>query len=159
VLAAELSAGRTGGPNAERLEIGGESGDFLETIPGLAFGGGRRAFAMRGYPRGGAFTRAFTGVVELRVPLALVSRGLRRMPLFLDKISVSGYGEIGGGWLEGEDPDLVSLRDIGAEVVLDGGLIQDYPLRVRAGAAVPLTGGLGVSANQVRWYLALGAAF
>jgi hypothetical protein len=159
VLAAELEAGRTGGTVPERLEIGGESGDLLETIPGLAFGSGRRAFSMRGYPRGGAFTRAFTGVLELRVPVALVAKGWTRMPVFLDRVSLTGFAEVGGGWLEGEEADLAALRDVGAEIVLDIGLIRDYPIRIRGGAAVPLRDGLGVSQGHVRWYLALGSAF
>ncbi|MEE8572946.1 MAG: hypothetical protein V3T20_06765, partial [Gemmatimonadota bacterium] len=124
VLAAEVTAGRTGGPAAERLEIGGESGDLLETIPGLAFGAGRRSFSMRGYPRGGAYTRAFTGVLELRVPLALVARGWKRMPVFLDRVSLTAYGETGGGWLEGEQADPLALWEVGGEIVLDIGLIR-----------------------------------
>lgn len=159
VLAAQASAGRTGGTNPERLEIGGESGDLLETIPGLAFGTGRRAFSMRGYPRGGVFTRVFTGVLELRVPVALVARGWNRLPVFLDKVALTGFAEVGGGWLEGEEADLAALRDVGGEIVLDVGLIRDYPIRIRGGAAVPLRDGLGVSKGHVRWYVALGSAF
>jgi hypothetical protein len=159
VIAGEATAGRTGGTAPERLEIGGESGDLLETIPGLALGTGRRSFTLRGYPRGGAYTRAFTAVVELRVPVALVGRGWTRMPVFLDKVSVTAFGEIGGGWVEGADADLAGLRDVGGEIVLDVGVIQDYPIRVRAGAAIPLRDGLGVSGGAVRWYVALGSAF
>jgi hypothetical protein len=81
------------------------------------------------------------------------------MPVFLDKVSVTAFGEIGGGWVEGADADLAGLRDVGGEIVLDVGVIQDYPIRVRAGAAIPLRDGLGVSGGAVRWYVALGSAF
>ena len=81
------------------------------------------------------------------------------MPVFLDRISLTAYGETGGGWLEGEEADPFALWDVGGEIVLDIGLIRDYPIRVRTGAAVPLRDGLGVSSGDVRWYVALGSAF
>jgi hypothetical protein len=81
------------------------------------------------------------------------------MPVFLDRVSFTGFAEIGGGWLEGQQADLGALRDVGGEIVLDVGLIRDYPIRVRGGAAVPLRDGLGVARGDIRWYVALGSAF
>jgi hypothetical protein len=159
VLAARMNAGRTGGTAPERLEVGGESGDLLEALPGLALGAGRRAFPLRGYPRGGAFTRAFTSMLEVRVPMLQVARGWNQMPAFLDRVSLSFFAEVGGGWSEGEEPAPTTLRDVGGEIVLDVGLIRDYPLRLRGGVGVPLTDGLGVNRGRVRGYVVLGSSF
>ena len=86
VLAASVVVGKTGGSAFTTYSIGGESGDIVELVPGTALGSGRRRFQMRGYDARGGFSRAVVGVAELRIPIALVAKGIPRLPVFLDRI-------------------------------------------------------------------------
>ena len=159
VLAASIVAGKTGGTAPTRYSIGGESGDIVELVPGTALGSGRRSFQLRGYDEGGGFTRAVVGVAELRIPVALVAKGVPKLPLFLDRISLNLFGEIGNGWNHGDPMDLSALRDVGGEIALDMGLGAGLALRVRLGGAVALADGLGVTDGDVRYYVAFGRGF
>ena len=160
VLAARAAAGARDGPAADPYDLGGAAGDPYEIVPGYLIGPGRRTFPLRGYPAvSTGFTRAAVGALELRVPVALVARGLGKLPLGLDRLSLTGFAEAGGGWRPGDSPDVFALRDAGGELVLDAGAPQDAPIRVRAGLAVPLVAGLGVAAGTVRGYAAFGTAF
>lgn len=159
VLAVRVSGAQNGGPTPQRFSVGGESGDLFEIVPGYAVGAGRRAFPLRGYPRHGAFTRAFVGAAELRIPLVLASIGIWKLPVVLDRISLSAFAELGGGWRQGDPAVPTALRDVGAEVVFDLGVSYDVPLQVRLGGAVPLTDGAGVSRGDARMYIAFGPAF
>ncbi len=160
VLAARATEGRTGGPTPDRFAIGGESGDFFELAPGYGIGSGRRAFPLRGYPRSpSAFTHAFVAIGELRIPIAVINRGLWKLPFVLDRLSFSVFGEMGGGWNEGDAAARDALRDVGGELVTDWGFLYDTPLRTRFGLAVPLTDGLGISAGDPRAYVAFGTSF
>ncbi len=160
VLAARVTEGRTGGPAPDRFAMGGESGDFFEFLPGYSLGSGRRAFPLRGYPRSpSVFTNAFVAIGELRVPVVVLNSGIWKLPFVLDKLSVSVFGEMGGGWNAGDAPARDRLRDVGGELVSDWGFLYDTPLRVRIGVAVALTDGLGVSAGSPRGYVAFGSSF
>ena len=166
VLAARAAAGVRSGPSADPYDIGGASGDPYEIVPGYVIGPGRRAFPLRGYPVASAdaltptgFRRAAVGALELRVPLALVARGIGKLPFGLDRVSLTAFAEAGDGWGPGQSPDLLALRDAGGELVVDAGVPQDAPIRVRAGLAVPLVAGLGVGAGTARAYVAFGTAF
>ena len=158
-LAGRVAAGRTGGPAAGFLSIGGESGDPLQLAPGFSVGMGRNSFPMRAYPRTSGFTRVASSAVELRVPVALVAEGIWILPIILDRVSVTGFFEAGDGWNEGESGSLSRLQGAGAEAVTDLGVLYDTPLRVRVGWAVPLRDGLGVSRGESRTYLTFGASF
>ena len=160
VLAVRGSAGVRSGPSADGYDLGGASGDPFEVVPGYVAGAGRRIFPLRGYPAVGTpFTRAATTAVELRVPLALVAKAIWKLPMGLDRVSLTAYGEAGGGWRAGEAADPFALRDLGGEVVVDAAIPQDLAFRVRVGAGVPLVSGLGISSGKARWYLAFGTAF
>jgi WD40-like Beta Propeller Repeat len=160
VLAARAAAGVRDGPSADPYDLGGASGDPYEIVPGYVVGPGRRTFPLRGYPvTSVGYTRAAVGALELRVPVALVARGVGKLPLGLDRISLTGFAEAGGGWRAGDSPDAFALRDAGGELVVDGGVPQDAPIRVRVGVAVPLVAGLGVAAGAARGYAAFGTAF
>ena len=159
VLAASIAVGKTGGSAPTGYSIGGESGDIVELIPGTALGSGRRTFQLRGYDARGGFTRAVVGVAELRIPIALVAKGVPKLPLFLDRVSVNLFGEIGNGWNEGDLVDLTALRDAGGEATVDLGLGAGLALRVRVGGAVALADGLGVARGDTRYYVAFGRAF
>jgi len=157
VLAARVAAGRSGGPVGPLYEVGGASGQPLEWVPGLLLGE-QRQFALRGYPANGLATRVAVGAVELRVPLALVGRGLWKLPVLVDRLSMSVFGEAGGGWVAGMAAEL-PYRDVGAELVLDLGFMYDFAVRLRSGIGVPLADGLGVSRGNPRIYVTAGSAF
>jgi hypothetical protein len=174
VLAARAAAGIRRGPSADGYDLGGASGNPLMIIPGYAAGPALRVFPLRGYPAVSTpFTRAATGAVELRVPVALVAKGLWRLPVGVDRVSVIGFAEAGRGWwaqappaspcavslFGGRELNACALRDAGAELVLDAGIPQDISFRARIGVGVPLTSGLLVGSGAARWYFAFGTAF
>jgi hypothetical protein len=160
VLAARTSGGIRDGPSADGYDLGGASGNVIEIVPGYALGAGRRLFPLRGYPAvGTGYTRAAASAVELRVPLALVGKSIWKLPLGLDRLSLSLFGEAGGGWRAVDAPRPFALRDVGGELVLDGAVPQDIGFRLRVGVGVPLTPGLGVGSGESRGYVAFGTAF
>jgi hypothetical protein len=160
VLAVHGSAGVRSGPSADGYDLGGASGEAIEVVPGYVVGSGRRLFPLRGYPAvGTGFTRAASSAVELRVPLALVAKAIWKLPMGLDRVSITAFGEAGGGWRIGDPARPFALRDAGAEVVVDAGMPQDIRFRVRAGVGVPLVAGLGAASGDAHWYLAFGTAF
>lgn len=159
VLAVRASGGLSRGPLVRRFEIGGVSGERLELFPGYVVGAGRRSFPLRGYPPGGFFSRVFTGALELRVPVALLAQGLWELPVGVDRISSTFFAEAGGGWRAGESARPLALRDAGVEAVFDLAVPYDVPLRLRLGTAVVLSGGLGQSPGDLRFYTAFGSAF
>ncbi|MBI4421967.1 MAG: PD40 domain-containing protein [Gemmatimonadetes bacterium] len=160
-LAARLSGAVSGGPNARTFALGGESGGAWAILPGLTLGSGSRDFPLRGYPRAGSrFTRVVVGAAELRVPLFLIGKGIWKLPLGVDRISVTGFGEIGGGWRrDSGSRNITQFRDVGAELVADLALNGDSPLRLRLGAARALADGLGATVGSSRAYVAIGSSF
>jgi hypothetical protein len=159
VLAGRITAGKTGGTFPARYSIGGESGDLLQLVPGSTIGGGRRTFPMRGYPRGGGFTRAFVGIAELRIPLWLAGRSVGRLPLLIDRVSTTLFWEVGGGWNAGDDPTPTALSDLGAELVADLGIGAGLLSRTRVGLAVALKDWGTTQRGDVRAYVAFGPTF
>jgi hypothetical protein len=99
------------------------------------------------------------GAAELRIPLFLVAKGVPLLPLAIDKVSLSLFGETGGAWDPGDAVDITRFRDVGAELVTDWGLNYDTPLRLRVGVARGLTTWTDGSPGGTRWYVALGSAF
>ena len=159
VLAGRVAGAMSGGPNGRRFAIGGESGDVLGGIGGFGLGASHRDFPLRGYPPNNArFTRAVIGTVELRMPLMLVGRGIWKLPIALDRVSLTAFGEVGGGWRAGLPRRLADYRDVGSELVVDLGADR-FRLRVRAGVAWPLTDGLAARRGEARGYVVLGPSF
>ena len=159
VLAGRVTAGMSGGSNPTVFAVGGESGSLLELVPGTTVGSGRRTFPLRGYDELGRFTRATTASLELRIPLLLAGKGVGKLPLLVDNISASLFGEIGGGWNEGEEAQPAALADVGGELVADLGVGAGLALRARVGWAVALRTGHGSERGQSRLYLAFGPSF
>lgn len=160
VLVGEGRAARSSGPNGPLFGVGGASSGVIDLVPGVAIGGATRTFPLRGYPasvRG--FDRATTVVGELRVPLALVGRGVLGGGIGLDRVAVNLFGEAGGAWVAGTPATPFALRDLGGE--LDVGIAVAYHLafRVHVGLAVPLSDGLGASAGSPRGYVTVGPSF
>jgi hypothetical protein len=99
------------------------------------------------------------GTVEVRVPLFLIGKAVWKLPLSVNRVSLSVFGETGGGWQRGATPSITQYGDAGAELVVDVGFNLDLPLRIRLGAAQALVSGLGANKGDWRGYLALGSAF
>jgi hypothetical protein len=159
VLAGRVAAGRSGGSDPFALGVGGASGDIYEVLPGFNVGEGRRTFPLRGYPpSAGQYTRAAVGAAELRIPLLLIGRGLWRLPIGLDRVGLTVFGEAGGGWTATTAAQPTIYRDVGAELVVDA-LGGAFDHRLRFGAAVPLTDGLGTTRGHLRGYVVLGTSF
>lgn len=158
VLATRVAGGWSGGDIASTFSLGGVSSDIIQVVPGLSLGG-RRAFPLRGFARVGGFTRVTTGTAELRVPILLLSKGMGRLPILVDRVSLTAFGEVGGAWRAGEAADIARYRDVGGEIDLDLALANDLPLQLAFGVAVPLTDGYRTSRYAPRVYLTAGRSF
>ena len=159
VVAVTATAGGLGGSERVVYGVGGLDAGSVVVLPGLALGGGAPTFPVRGYPVNAILGRtAAAASAELRLPLALVGRGLGLLPLFLDRLSVTLFGDVGAGWIPrgfaAGLPLSSSIASGGVELVTDLGVSYRTPLRLRAGAAWPLTGRRSVSA-----YVAFGPSF
>jgi hypothetical protein len=96
---------------------------------------------------------------ELRIPVALVAKAAWRLPLGLDRLSLSSFFEAAGGWRAGEPARPLAYRDAGGELVADAAVPLDVSVRARLGFAVPMVSGLGTRAGKPAVYLAFGSAF
>ena len=71
----------------------------FEIVPGYVIGEGRRTFPVRGFEAGTvAGIRAFAGSVEYRVPLFLVGNSPSILPFFVDRSSLTLFGDYGTAW-------------------------------------------------------------
>jgi outer membrane protein assembly factor BamA len=145
----------------------------VSLLPGAALGLGDDVdFPVRGYP-GGAQTgdRAFSASAEYRFPLALVERGVRVLPAFLDRVWGAGFVDAGSAWcVEICTPTAVReprsarpLWSVGAELSTELQLGYHLGLTVRGGAAFPLSrieAARGVFARpDPQLYLRVGRSF
>jgi hypothetical protein len=159
VLAVRGSAGALGGTERVVFGVGGVSESSLQLAPGLVLGGSVRTFPLRGYGADALLGRAAaSGSAELRLPLALVGRGLGLLPLYLDRVSLALFADAGAAWnppgFSAALPQYASAGSVGAEVAFDLGAVYGTPLRLRLGAAQPLRAGTAPGA-----YLAFGPSF
>jgi len=96
VLALRLAGGITDRRSGTSLEVGGTSGITVDVLPGYTVGEGRRTFGVRGFSAASTFgTSAASASVEYRAPLVLAARGLGLFPLFLDRSSLTLFGDYG----------------------------------------------------------------
>ncbi|MGD0483561.1 MAG: hypothetical protein ABSB58_02785 [Gemmatimonadales bacterium] len=162
VLAVRAAAGYLTGTDAVLFGVGGLSGGTVPLLPGFAAGTGARDFPARGFAPDEAVGRGAASVtVEWRLPLALVGRGLGLAPGSLDRLSIAAFGDGAMAWspaawtaaLPGLDGRTV-LASAGVEGVADLGVLYDYPVRLRLGAAQRLGPRRGAQG-----YVAIGAAF
>jgi hypothetical protein len=159
VVAATGAVGVLAGSERVVYGVGGLNSGAVTVAPGLELGGGAPTFPVRGYPVDAVLGRtAASASAELRLPLALVGRGLGLLPLYLDRLSVSVFGDLGVAWVPrgfaAGLPQRASIASGGIELVTDLGVSYRVPLRLRGGAAWPLTG-----RRRVSWYVALGPSF
>ena len=172
VLALRGAGGLTDDRSPDRFSAGGISGTSLEVLPGVPLGEARRTFGVRGYPAGvEGGIRAYSAALEYRAPLAAPSRGFRFIPIFIDKISLTFFGETGRafcpasasasgtGVCRASDAVNPVMTSAGAELNVDTGLQLDVAARIRLGAAFPLTNRAFLGAPKAQLYATFGASF
>jgi hypothetical protein len=172
VLALRGAGGLTDERSPDRFSAGGISGTTLDVFPGVPLGRARRTFGVRGYPAGvEGGIRAYAAALEYRAPLTAPSRGFRFIPVFIDKASLTLFGETGrafcpasasasgGGICRASDAANPGMTSAGAELNVDTGLQLDVPARIRVGIAFPLTNRAVLGAPRTQLYGTFGASF
>ena len=168
VLAVRTSARIRTGQGPVPVGIGGVPGTIID-VAGFDVGRPSSFLPVRGFPefvRAG--TRAWTASAEVRVPLALVGRNVPPTPLFLDRLSISGFADAGDATCSDDvvqrflactrlPDDRVSgpLLSAGAELVADLAIGSWVGARVRFGIAQPLRG----PGSSPRLWVRFGSAF
>ena len=169
VLALRVAGGITDERSPDRFSAGGTSGTLLEVFPGYSLGEQRRTFGVRGYPAGvEGGIRAYSAALEYRVPLFASARGFRFIPVFIDRTSLSIFGETGraycpkvvtNGVCRSVDVSNPAMTSAGAELNLDTGLQLDLQARFRLGIAFPLVKRDQLGASVAQAYATFGASF
>ncbi|MGI8400184.1 MAG: hypothetical protein ACR2NS_01085 [Gemmatimonadaceae bacterium] len=172
VLAFRAAGGVTDERALDTFSAGGISGTSLEVFPGVTAGQQRRVFGVRGYPVSAETgIRAYTATVEYRMPLTAPSEGFRFIPIFIDKTSLSLFGETGRAYCPagavgaGSKICVASevgspvMRSVGAELNIDTGIQLDVNARVRLGVAFPLANREELRARTAQVYATFGASF
>lgn len=171
VIALRGAGGITDDRSPDLFSAGGVSGSSLEVFPGASLGQQRRVFGVRGYPVGAeGGTRAYAGTVEYRAPLFNPSRGFRFIPIFVDRGSLTVFGETGRAYCPA-DADVTNgpcgtfnidnpvMTSAGAELNIDTGLQLDLQARFRLGVAFPLANRAELGAPRAQAYATFGASF
>jgi hypothetical protein len=154
--------------------VGGVSGVPFQIIPGYTVGEGRQTFPVRGFEAGTlAGTRALSGSAEYRLPLWMIGRSPGILPFFLDRSSLTFFGDYGVAWC----PDIASNRQVcnqvssvltekiaiasvGAEANLTLGVLSwDSPTRLRLGLVRPIQNRLFFGRSALQVYLVSGLSF
>lgn len=171
VVAVRGAAGYADRRAISGFSAGGLSGTALEVLSGVAIGGERRTFGVRGFPPSAEKgIRAFAGTLEYRAPIAAPSRRIPFIPLLFDRFSTTAFADAGRAYCPGDvlqavtvcsDPDGTSpwLASVGAELNLDAAIYYDLPARLRLGVALPVASREYRRAKSVSWYLTFGSSF
>ena len=171
VLALRLAGGFADRRAATALEVGGTSGTAVEIIPGYTVGEGRRTFGVRGFESASVYgTRAAAGSLEYRAPFVLGGRGLKLLPFFFDRSSLTAFADAGVA-ICASDPLYLSIcspaprigrtiASVGAELGISAALLQwDAPQAIRVGVAAPVAGRDVTNARRASAYVAFGLSF
>jgi hypothetical protein len=172
VFALRAAGGITDDGSPDLFSAGGISGTGLDVFPGVSAGQQqRRTFGVRGYPAGAEVgIRAYSAAAEYRAPLAAPSRGFRFIPVFVDKMSLTVFGETGRAFCPAS-ADTVNgfcnavkianpvMTSAGAELNIDTGLVLDTQARLRLGIAFPLVNREQLGASVAQVYARFGASF
>jgi hypothetical protein len=172
VLALRGSAGWADTRAGGYYEVGGTSGGAFQVIPGYSIGEGRQTFPVRGFAanslRG---IRALGGSAEYRAPLSLTHRSIGLLPAFLNRSSLTLFGDYGMAWCPSTAanrevcaiPALEQHADIasmGAELNVNAGVLSwDSPYRFRLGVALPVLNRVSGGAKAASVYLTSGLSF
>jgi hypothetical protein len=171
VIALYVAGGWEDNNATSEYQVGGRNGTLLNVVPGLSVGDLSRMFFVRGFsPETQEGTRALSGSVEYRLPLAIANRGWHLLPVFLGKTSLTMFYDAGEAWCpldHGAVPLACSPGDVsrfllssaGAEFTVDAALQYDVPYRFRFGLAAPLTNRERYGASVVSPYVSFGLSF
>lgn len=152
VVALRGAYGVTGHLTTSAFSVGGVSGASLEVLPGLAIGGQRRTFFVRGFEGGTQYgVRAAAASAEYRAPLALLGRGIPFLPLFFQKTMLTVFADGGAAWCSfpvrdsficppSTTGDQHWMASAGGELSLDAALQYDVLYRFRFGVAHAIEG-------------------
>ena len=171
VLALRAAGGIADQRTPDRFSAGGISGTSLEVFPGFSVGEQRRPFGVRGYPVSAEVgIRAYSAALEYRAPLLAPSRGFRFIPIFIDRTSLTLFGETGRaycpasaatgtGVCRASDVGNPAMASAGAELNIDTGIQLDVQARVRLGVVFPLAHRTELEASRVQAYATFGTSF
>ena len=153
VLAASVAVAEERGPAASRLTAGGPGSTAI-------LDGNGADVEVRGYPAGFVAASAlWSARTELRVPVARVSRGLGAFPIYLRRLSASGFIDSAGGASRVDRLGAPQLLSTGAELSSDLALFSFVVIRVRTGVGVPLKSLGTVKSGDGRFYVTAGTSF
>ena len=171
VLAVRIAGGFADRRAATALEVGGTSGTAVEIIPGYNVGEGRRTFGVRGFESASVYgTSAAAASLEYRAPFVLGGRGLRLLPFFFDRSSLTAFADAGVATCA-RDPLYLSIcspaprigrtiASVGTELGISAALLQwDAPQAIRVGVAAPVVGRDLANARRASAYVAFGLSF
>jgi hypothetical protein len=167
VIAVRGAGGWTDARDGTELTVGGSSGD--EVAIATTSVGGRREFPVRGYVAGSlGGTRVVAGSAEYRMPAFRPSRGVRFLPVFIDRTSVSVFSDAAAAWCP---ETLVAagrcgsasrpgrpLVSAGAELLAQTAFPYDAPLLLRLGYAAPV-GRVPTGTSDRGVYFSFGLSF
>ncbi|HEX6372630.1 MAG TPA: hypothetical protein VF006_27165 [Longimicrobium sp.] len=171
VLAMRVMAAADVGSRSPGFSVGGLTGGNVGVPLGTGLGiGGEMDFPVRGYGEGAQYgDRAVAGSVEYRQPIALVERGYRLVPAFLDRLYAAAFVDGGTAWCLDDCPRPLSsgrearpIFSVGAELAADLTLFFYGDLTLVGGLAVPLSAvqiGDALTRPNPAGYIRLGRAF
>lgn len=171
VLAIRAAAGLADTRAVSLFSLGGINGNIVEILPGYSVGNGTRTFGLRGFsPSTERGTRAMTVSAEYRFPIAAPSRGTGWLPLFLDRVSGTIFGDAGraycpaGSVLTAEACSKFEvgnpwLGSYGAELNADTGIQRDIPFRFRAGVVLKTVNGSRFGTQSPSVFFSAGSSF
>ena len=152
--------------------VGGVSGSTFEIVPGYVVGEGRKTFPVRGFESGTlAGIRAFSGTAEYRIPLFLIGKSPGILPFFLDRSSLTLFGDFGTAWCptvragrevcnRAGQADRTDIASVGGELNLNLGVLSwDSPYRFRLGVVTPTYDGHFFGRKSFQVYVVAGTWF
>ncbi|MBB4639709.1 PD40 domain-containing protein [Longimicrobium terrae] len=150
VIAARLMAAADAGSRGPGFAIGGVESSTVASPLGTGTGiGGRPEFPLRGYSDGAQFgDRAVAGSVEYRFPLALVERGYRLIPAYVDRTWGTLFADGGAAWCV-ESCLFTNVQRAEAEPLVSVGGELGASLRFFFYAPIDLVGGVGVPLRRL----------
>ncbi|WP_420129422.1 hypothetical protein [Longimicrobium sp.] len=171
VLAMRVLAAADVGSRSPGFFVGGLSGGGIGLPLSTGLGiGGELDFPVRGYAEGAQVgDRAISGSVEYRQPIALVERGYKLVPAFLDRLWGAAFVDGGTAWCLDDCPRFLSptreakpIFSVGAELAAELTFFFYGDFTVVGGFGVPLSEvdtGAGPERPRPLGYVRFGRSF
>jgi hypothetical protein len=148
VLAMRVLAAADVGSRSPGFSVGGLYGGAVGSPLGTGLGiGGELDFPVRGYSEGAQYgDRAISGSIEYRQPIALVERGYKLIPAFLDRMWASAFVDGGAAWCLDDCPRFLApsrearpIFSVGGELAADLTIFFYGDFTIVGGFGVPLS--------------------